>query len=143
MPSFKQARDTIAGEFRSRYHSQRSEPIGFDNVGKLVAPDGSLVSKPEQAPWIALNIRAGDSSQIELGQTPTYRNPGSIIVQIFVPQGQGDGEAYAIADAVASAIRGITVNGVRFRATSPPQFTGPTSSWLQYNSVTSFEFDNR
>lgn len=143
MPSFKQARDTIAGEFTTRYHNQRSEPIGFDNLGKLVATDGSLVNKPDNAAWITLNIRAGDSAQIELGESPTYRNPGSIITQIFLPQGQGDGEAYAIADAVASAIRGVTVNSVRFRATSPPQFIGPTSSWLQYNSVTNFEFDDR
>jgi len=142
MPSFKQARDTIASEFKSRYHAQRSEPIGFDNVGKLVATDGSLVSKPEQAAWITLNIRPGDSSQIELGRTPTYRNPGSIIVQVFIPQNSGDGEAYDIADAIASAIRGITVNGVRFRATSPPQFSGPTSAWIQYNVSCSFEFDN-
>lgn len=61
---------------------------------------------PSKAAWIAVSIRDGDASQIELGSTKnTHRHPGLVIVQVFVPALWGDKTALDLADSVAALFR--------------------------------------
>ena len=143
MTTFREARDAIANRFTTEFHAQRSEPIAFDNFSKLVKPDGSLTDKPGNAPWTRLSIRMASGDVVSLGGTGsrTFRHAGVALVQVFVPSGQGDGTAYTIADAAASALRGVEVSGVRFFAPEPPEFVGPDGAWWSVNVGTDFEFD--
>lgn len=144
MPTFEEAANTLRSRFASEYHAQRSEPIAWDNQTRLLKPDGTQQAEaPNQAAWLRFSIRPARATQISVGGAGDrrFRQPGVVIVQIFIPSNNGDYEAYRIADAIAAAMRGVTTEGVRLKATSPPQFVGPDGAWWQANSTTEFEFD--
>lgn len=146
MPSFDEAAKTIRERFKTEFHALRDAPIAFDNVEGLIDSNGNLIQEATDGngnpvPWVRLSIRLGNASQITAGRKRRFRQRGAIIVQIFVPTGNGDGVAYRIADDVAAALRGVTVSGVRMRATSAPQFVGPDGQWWQANSNTPVDFD--
>lgn len=143
MPTFREARDAIADKFKAGFHAKRNEPIAFDNFAQLVDTNGDVVDKPGDAPWVRLSIRLASGDQVTLGRVGSrgFRHAGVVIVQIFVPQGRGDGTAYDIADAVADTLRGVTTQSVRFLAPDPPEFVGPDGGWWQVNVNTDVEFD--
>lgn len=141
MPIFVEAANTIRDRFQTSFHaSEPNVPIAFDNVNGLYQSDGTIVGEIS-SPYVVLNIRPGNAHQSSIGKR-AWRNPGSIIVQIFIPEGTGDSRANEIAQAVVGALRGQTVGGVRFRATSPPQVVGQTGGWWQTNVITPFDFDD-
>lgn len=143
MPTFQQAANTLRDRFTAEFHARRSEPIAYDNFSKLVDVNGNFVDRPGNAGWVRYNLRPSDSEQITFGQVGSrrFRQPGVVIVQIFVPTGSGDEQVHAIGDAIAQAMRGVTVNGVRLKATSQPKFVGPDGAWWQANTTTEYEFD--
>ena len=148
MGAFTDAANTLRTRFSTEFHSRNDAPIAFDNVDGLLKTDGSMVKKAEDingnpAPWVRFSIRASNADIASMGGTGNrkFRQAGSVIVQIFIPTGSGDGKAYDIADDVAAALRGVTVSGVRLGATTPPRFVGPDGAWWQGNTSTPFEFD--
>lgn len=147
MPTFSEAAATIRTRFATELHAARDILIAFDNVAGLYDGGGVTHTEPKDTsgnpvPWVRLNTRPGDAFQVSLGKNRTFRHPGTVIVQIFTISGTGDGLAQQIADDVAAALRGVTVDGVRFKATSPPQYVGPDGPWYQVNCVTPFEYDD-
>lgn len=146
MPTFAEAATTIRTRFTNQMHAARDIRIAFDNSAGLYDAGGQTHTEPydvngDPVPWVRLNVRPGDAFQVSLGHNRTFRHPGVVMVQIFTVAGTGTGLSNAIADEVAAALRGVTVDGVRFRATSPPQYVGPDGPWYQVNSVTNFEYD--
>lgn len=143
---FETAANTIRSRFQTQYHAARSELLAFDNLNQLVKQDGTLQIEPEDSsgnpvPWIRMSMRNAEAFQVSLGDNRTWRHAGSIICQIFVVAGTSDGLAHKIADQIAAIFRGVTVSGIRFKATSPPQFIGADGNWYQTNSITNFDYD--
>lgn len=138
--SFESTANTIRDRFVTQFHAARSEPITFQNWGQFYQKDGSIeTTKPNGSAWVRLSIQNGDSRQVAtVGDK--WRHPGVLIVQVFTPVGQGDKEALIIADAVVSVFQGVTVSGIRFRATSI-NAVGPSDGWYQVNVTTDFEYD--
>lgn len=147
MTTFTAAANTIRSQFSTQFHAAESGvPIAFDNVEGLYTSSGSIVQDSVDGsgnpiPWVRLNVRNADAQLVSLGPR-TYRQPGVVITQVFIPAGVGDNRANEIAEAVVGALRGQTVSGVRFRATSPPQAVGQTGGWWQTNVITPFDFDD-
>jgi len=144
--NFTEAANTLRQRFNDEFRSRSDAFVTYDNVNQLQKPDGSWVTEPKDsngdpAPWVRFSIRASNAQQISAGSQRLFRQPGSIIVQIFIPVGKGDGKAYEVADAIAASLRGVTINGVRLKATSPPQFVTAEGSWSQFNSITPYSFD--
>lgn len=146
MTTFTQAANAIRSQFQTDFHASEPDvPIAFDNVEGLYTSGGSIVQESKDgngnpAPWVRLNVRHADAQLVSLGPR-TYRQPGTVITQVFIPVGTGDIRASEIAEAVAGSLRGVDTSGVRFDATSAPQFVGPDGSWWQTNVTTPFEFD--
>lgn len=144
--SFESTANTMRNRFASQFHAVEPDvPIAFDNMERLYTQDGTLIQEPQDVsgnpiPWVRFSIRPGDAFQVSIGKR-TWRQPGVIMVQIFTIVGSGTGDANRLADAVASSIRGVTVGGVRFQATSPPQYVGADGNWYQANAVTPFQYD--
>lgn len=148
MTSFLSAANTIRSRFSTQFHNSEPDvPIAFDNVEGLLTSGGDLVQEATDSngnpkPWVRLNLRPGSANQVSMSPR-TYRQPGVVMTQVFVPAGRGDKRANEIAEAVAGALRGVEENGVRLRATSPPQFVGPSGNWWQTNVTTDFEYDEQ
>lgn len=146
MTAFTTAANTIRNQFSTQFHAAESGvPIAFDNVEGLYKSDGTLIQEAVDGsgnpiPWVRLNVRHANAQIVSFGPR-TYRQPGVVMTQVFIPAGVGDNRANEIAEAVAGALRGVTTGGVRFHATSAPQFVGPSGNWWQTNVSTDFEFD--
>lgn len=146
MTTFTEAANAIRNRFSTEFHAAESDvPIAFDNVEGLCTSTGQIVQESVDGsgnpkPWVQLNVRPGNAQMVSFGPR-TYRQPGVVMTQVFIPVGKGDDRANEIAEAVAGALRGETVSGVRFRATSAPQFVGPDGNWWQTNVTTPFEYD--
>lgn len=80
-------------------------PLLFENVGST-APDFDT--------WIRLSIREADTDQESMGPrgatAGTYRLSGLVMVQVFAPVGEGDGEARRLADKVSNIFRGVHIS---------------------------------
>jgi len=130
--SFETAGNTIRSRFATQFALiQPTVPIHYDN---------DAGDPPDSGPWVRLTILDGDASQVSLGATRRWRNPGVVTIQVFVEVGIGDGLAREIADDVAAIFRGVTVSGVIFRAPSIRR-VGPDGKWYQVNVSTPFQFD--
>ncbi len=102
--------------------------------------DNSGQEPNKNSPFVRLTILQGDAFQVEMGVTRRWRRPGVVTVQIFIPVGQGTGDATVFGDTVRDIFEGRTISGVIFRATSV-QRLGRSENWLQWNAVTPFQSD--
>ena len=127
---------------RERFNSQwptlqPTVPYTFDNQGKN---DDDFPTR--DAPWVRLTILDAEGQQVEMGGTRRWRRPGVVIVQVFVPAGDGDGQGAALCDTVRDIFEGRTISGVIFRATSRDRVgRGRDSAWMQWNASTPFQAD--
>ena len=113
--TFASDANTIRAHFAAQWPLLRpSVPVAYDNAGFTPPED----NEDDPAPWVTLTILPGEGFQASLGSPKIWRNTGLIVAQIFVPVGQGDGLANALADDVAQVFRGQRVGFVTFRAPS-------------------------
>ncbi len=126
--SFESARQYIEEHFSSGW---LDTSIAYENVS---------FSPEEGTPWVRLTILDADSRQVSMGSTKLYRNNGVIVVQIFVPENTGTGDARSMADQVAAIFRGTQFNGITCRAPSPRR-VGTANGWYQLNVSIPFFFD--
>lgn len=111
-------------------------PYTFDNQGQ----DDSFPTR--DTAWVRVVILDGEAEQVEMGNTRRWRRTGLVVVQIFVPSGEGTGEAAQLCDSVRDIYEGRTINGVIFRATSRNRVgRGRDAVWVQWNASTPFQAD--
>lgn len=94
-------------------------------------------ARPEDSEWIRFTLNQGDSNQQTLEENPRYRHLGTVIIQVFVPIGYGEGAVLELIDDVAAFFRGETIADFTFRA---PQITTPgrDGKWYQKNITIPF-----
>jgi len=111
-------------------------PVQYDNVSE------NAFVKPDDSKWARFHIMAGQGAQLTLGATKDHRFPGVAVVQIFIPQGQGDKEAHEIADVIKTYFMSTSDSGVTYR--TPYELPGrsdtDTGEW-QVNVNIPFYFD--
>jgi len=130
MPDFDTAATTIRSEFATEF---TTHDIAWENV---------TFTPPNGEPWVRLTIREGEASLPAFGGgSNVYRHPGTVIVQVFTPDGTGDGQAREIADSVADIFRGKRLSGVRFFDAPYINTVGTDGAWFQINVTMPFEYD--
>ena len=136
----------IAGAIRARFSTEwpqlrPSAPVAYDNTAFDPTRDALDAGGRNLASWVRLTIIPGDGFQASLGTPRVWRATGIVVVQVFSPLGEGDGSAYSLADDVAAIFRGVTVQGVVFRAPSLTHI-GPDGAWYQINVATPFQVND-
>jgi len=130
MPDFESAANTIRQELANNVTAY---DIAWPNVS---------FTPPADAPWLRFTITEGTASTTAFGSGVTYRHPGNVIVQVFVPTNEGDGRARSIADTVAAVYRGKRLApGIRFFDAPYINNVGRDGDWFQINVVAPFEYD--
>lgn len=107
-------------------------PTAYDNGPLLPAPDPTNpYLPPSGSPWVRLTQVHGAANQIEIGRVGTgtirFRAVGLVDIDIFVPLGEGLGQAYTLADTAAAIWRQAQFDpGLLFFAPSVRRIrTGP------------------
>lgn len=120
--------------------------VSYDNDG-FTPPssqhDSAFTSAEDvyKEAWVRLNIMWGAANQVSMGSTPLHRTTGTVIVQIFIPIGRGEGTAYLIADEVADFFRRKRTSGMLFRSPYPRRVGPDEGKWWQLNVVVPFQYD--
>jgi hypothetical protein len=139
-------------EAEIRHYFVETMGRSFSNVSVFVdnqradPPDplmGTAISSPEDmqvGSWTRMTVLWSPSRQADMSESPRVRTPGTVVVQIFVPAGRGNGIALAIADEVALMFQRIRLDGMTFR-TAYPRRVGPDGKWWQLNVVVPFVYD--
>ena len=98
---------------------------------------------PNNAPWVQVFIRFGDNNYATLLPPGTgfNRQTGTLVVNVFTPQGQGAGLNFEIAERVKDIFDRRTINGVIFDAASGPTQVVPAApeSYYQTQLTATFE----
>lgn len=107
---------------------------------------GVKFDAPDDEAWVRLNIDPAGASWASMGDPDNNveRNTGLVTVQVFVPSGEGEGQALELADQVRSVFRSWTdvTSRVRFRVPPFARKIGTEGKWHQINVVAPFEFDD-
>jgi len=116
-----------------------------DNVAGLLVqyPNDRTFDKPEGERWARVEVLPGKSGQVSLGENKRFRNPGLLVVSVFVPGGEGTNLAYDIADLIddETAFRNVTVGGVKYMKPSVSVVGRTVSNEWQLNIDCPFYFD--
>lgn len=101
---------------------------------------------PSEDEWVRVTIFDAEAFQVSIGGVAgagnTYRHPGIVVVNIFVPINVGDGLALAMADAVATIFRAWQDATTKTRFLTPSvSRIGTDGNWFQINVTCPFERD--
>jgi len=140
--SFSTTYDTILTRFKGQMDTLRPlVPIAWPNM--LFDPLDDFDPATHQG-WARIGVQGGEQLQASIGGTSNrrWRQVGNILVQVFTPTDEGANTALAIADDVGTALRGITISGVVFKASSVvPVGREGDDPYYQVNINTPFRYD--
>lgn len=102
---------TEANAIRSRFSTEwgATTSIAWPNVA-FTPTTGTA--------WVRLSILPSGADQAEIGVagSRTFRHDGTVLIEVFVPENSGDGQARTYAEQAAAIFRGVTAGGVRYGA---------------------------
>ncbi len=107
----------VSGTVESAHNVIRTQfkELVADVLGIQVQYDNVALEPPDNEAWVRLTILDGDSTRSSYG---TYKTTGVVDISVFIPLGEGDQEAFSIADRIVNAFLPATVQGVQFRVPS-------------------------
>mgnify|MGYP000046911348 CR=1 FL=1 len=133
--TFEQAHDEILGMFKTAW-----DTTGYKASYTNVTPD--FPDDPE--PWARPKVKhhaGGSGSLTGASGSRRYERPGLLIVQIFVPKGEGLSEAYSLGKVIADAYEGqSSASGAWFRNIRPDE-VGEDGDFEQLNMLIDFTYD--
>lgn len=142
MADFEAAYDAIMGRIKSSFVTLRpTVPIAWPNLH--FDPRTSFVPANHTA-WVRVSILGDESRQATIGgyTGQRWRTWGQVQVQVFAPLGAGANTALAVADDVATALRGASTGGVVLQAASVrPIGRDPDGEFYQVNVIVPFRVD--
>lgn len=133
--TYLEARDDILGIFDVAWAT-----TGFEAAYENIREDLVL----GVTPWARATLRhgAGRNSSLTGGiGNQRFERTGNLIVQVFVPTGEGLTEGLTLAKVVSDAFEGVsTTSGVWFRNVTINEI-GPDGQWFQINVLIDFIYD--
>jgi hypothetical protein len=131
-------REIIESYFKLTWFTLSDTPIAFDNVPGLFTSTGYINASNSPTEYVRLYILPETTDIITMGTTPYASRHGSIVAQIFVPEGHGSGRAYELADIVTNVFQVITIGGVKCKGTTI-QNIGPNMGYYHVDAVTHYQ----
>lgn len=134
---------THAAAIRSRFNTEwgATTPVAW--------PNAAFTPPNPPNPWVRLTILPATAGQRTLAPvgSRTFRAGGLIVVQVFTPENEGDGENQTLCEQVAAIFRGVTASGIRYAG---PNGESPRirsigndgAGWYQQNVEIPFSADS-
>jgi len=101
--------ETIAIESRFYNNWGAATPVKYDNVD---------FTPPAGGAFVELQVHNGDALAVSTGADITYRSPGIISINIYLPLNTGSNTGKEYADTIAAIFRGQQFSGISCQAAS-------------------------
>ncbi len=135
--TFDEAQDEILTVFKDAW-----DPTGWIALYENVAGDPPSTATP--VPWARVVLRNVTGQQGSLSGalgTQRWDREGNVIIQVFVPAGEGLSRSKNLVKIVVDAFEGVaTPLNVRFRNVRTNEI-GESGEWFQVNVIADFLFD--
>ena len=129
----EEAVDAILTEFDTAWADRT--PVAHANVD--FEPD-------ENSSWARVTVIHSSAAQVSLGSvgSRTFRRFGTVIVQVFVPEGTSTQPALELGDAAVSALEGkFLTGGLQLQAAALEEVGPDGRGWYQLNISAPFHFN--
>jgi len=129
---------SINTELRTHYNSWSDKPATTEFPNTLFTPPNP------PAFWARFTVLLGEEYRMDIGTGPTgatYRVPGVLIVQLFYPQNQGNGNILLKADSLAHKFRNWCGTTITCEAVTIEEI-GITEGYFQVNVTVPFRQDS-
>ena len=90
--------------------------------------------------WVRFTILGADAYQRAL--QGARRSLGVVIVEIYVPEGNGCGTARSYADSICNIFRRIQVDGILFREPRAREATSQEAGWYKWMVEIEYQADS-
>ena len=133
--TYNDVRAAIEGRISTEMALSPVYPVSYQNVP--FAP-------PNNTPWVQVFIRFGDNSYATLlptGGVGFNRQTGTLVVNVFTPQGQGTAANFTIAERIKDKFDRAKFNSIIFDAASGPAQVTPAAPepYFQTQLTATFE----
>jgi len=128
--SYNTIRAAIEGRIATELARSPSYPVSYQNVP---------FTPPSDRPWLQAFIRFGDNNYATL--KTINRQTGTLVVNVYTPQGQGTAANYTIAERIRALFDRLTLSGIIFDAASGPSQVTPASPEPYYQTQVTVTFE--
>ena len=128
-------RAAIEGRIAAQMAIAPAYPVSYQNVP---------FTPPNNTPWVQAFIRFGDNSYATLlptGGAGFNRQTGTLVVNVFTPQGQGTAANFTIAERIKNLFDRVTVSGIIFDPVSGPAQVTPAAPQPYYQTQLTATFE--
>lgn len=132
--TYNDVRAAIEGRIATEMALSPAYPVSYQNVP---------FTPPNNTPWVQVFIRFGDNSYATLlgPSTGFNRQTGTLVVNIFTPQGQGTAANFTIAERIKDKFDRAKFSSIIFDAASGPTQVVPAAPepYFQTQLTATFE----
>jgi hypothetical protein len=133
--TYNDVRAAIEGRIGTEMALSPAYPVSYQNV---------TFTPPNNTPWVQVFIRFGDNSYATLlptGGAGFNRQTGTLVVNVFTPQGQGTAANFTIAERLKDLFDRAKFSSIIFDAASGPAQVTPAAPepYFQTQLTATFE----
>jgi hypothetical protein len=132
--TYNDVRAAIEGRIGTEMALSPAYPVSYQNV---------TFTPPNNTPWVQVFIRFGDNNYATLLPTGTgyNRQTGTLVVNVFTPQGQGTAANFTIAERLKDLFDRAKFSSIIFDAASGPAQVTPAAPepYFQTQLTATFE----
>ncbi len=132
--TYNDVRAAIEGRIATQMAASPAYPVAYQNVP---------FTPPNNAPWVQVSIRFGDNNYATLlgPSTGFNRQTGTLVINIFTPQGQGAATNYTIAERLKDLFDRVKLSSIIFDAASGPAQVTPASPEPYFQTQVTITFE--
>jgi hypothetical protein len=132
--TYNDIRAAIEGRIATQMALSPAYPVSYQNVP---------FTPPNNAPWVQVSIRFGDNNYATLlgPSTGFNRQTGTLVLNVFTPQGQGAAANYTIAERLKDLFDRVKLSSIIFDAASGPTQVTPASPEPYFQAQVTITFE--
>lgn len=132
--TYNDVRAVIEGRIATQMAIAPAYPVAYQNVP---------FTPPNNAPWVQALIRFGDNNYATLlaPSTGFNRQTGTLVINIFTPQGQGAATNFTIAERLKDLFDRVKLSSIIFDAASGPAQVTPAAPEPYFQTQLTITFE--
>jgi hypothetical protein len=133
--TYNDVRAAIEGRIAAEMAALPAYPVSYQNVP---------FTPPNHTPWVQVFIRFGDNNYATLlptGGVGFNRQTGTLVMNVFTPQGQGAAVNFGIAERLKDLFDRVKLSSIIFDAASGPAQVVPAAPEAYYQTQVTITFE--